>query len=198
MLKIIKENTTNSSWHIRETIQIVTAVILVNNWQMLSIEERKAARDVFNEGMLDAKPEVQNLAKVGMTAYLVFKPIEELNTLSSAYVKNCNAYAEREKKRRKADTVAAALEKPEKPYITTIMMSACMILSFPYDLPQYTPGLLHAFLRHISVPSLKDTVTKTTQDFKRTHQDRWDEFKHRFSSEQLEGLQGAGAMSYYS
>ena len=108
---------------------------------------------------MDAKPEVQNLAKMGMTTYLVFKPIEELNTLSTAYVKNCNAYAEREKKRRKAEANGGAIvEKPEKSYVITIMMAACMILSFPYDLPEYAPALLHALIRHISVPSLKDTV----------------------------------------
>jgi len=37
--------------------------------------------------------------------------------------------------------------------------------------------------------SFKDTVTKTVQMFKLTHQDRWNEFKLSFSREQLEDLQ---------
>ena len=42
-------------------------------------------------------------------------------------------------------------------------------------------------------------VTKTVQMFKRTHQDRWEtDYKHRFSREQLEDLQGAGAAHYFS
>lgn len=194
---IIQRNTNNPSWHIRETVQIVAGVLLVNNWMVLSTDERKSIRDVFNEGMLDSKPEVQNLARLGMTAYLVAKPIEELNTLANAYIKNCNAFAEREKKKRKQG-IAPDI-KPDKVYTNTLGMSSCMILSFPYDLPDFAPSLLHALLRHSTVPSSKDTVMKTIQDFKRTHQDRWDsEFKHKFSADQLEDLQGAGAMSYYS
>jgi hypothetical protein len=141
--------------HIRETAQILTAVILVINWQMLSIEERKACRDVFNEGLLDNRPEVQNLGKIGMATYLIFKPVNELETLATAYTKNCNAYAEREKKKRKVDPNAA--DKPDKAYTTTIMMTACLILSFPYDLPGFTPALLTTFVRHVSTPALKDT-----------------------------------------
>ena len=193
----IKANTNNSSWHIRETVQIVAGVLLVNQWMVLSVEERKAIRDIFNQGMLDLKPEVQNLARVGMTAYIVSKPVEELNTLANAYIKNCNAFAEREKKKRRQG--ANTDSKPDDVYATTISMSSCMILSFPYDLPEFSPSILHALIRHATVPSLRDTVMRTIQDFKRTHQDRWDtEFKFKFSAEQLEDLQGAGAMSYYS
>jgi hypothetical protein len=73
-----------------------------------------------------------------------------------------------------------------------------MILTFPFDLPSYIPALLAAVVRHVSHPGLKDLVTKTVQDFKSTHQDRWEEFKKEFSREQLEDLQGAGAAHYFS
>jgi L-rhamnose mutarotase len=45
---------------------------------------------------------------------------------------------------------------------------------------------------------MKLTVMKTIQEFKRTHQDRWDEFKEKFNKAQLEDLQGAGAAHYYA
>jgi len=115
-------------------------------------------------------------------------------------------------------------------------MMACMIQALPYDLPAFVPPLLTSFVRHVTVPSLKDigtstfarkhthaalsflvfiscflcvaflvvcvvcvVVTKTVQMFKRTHQDRWEtDYKHRFSREQLEDLQGAGAAHYFS
>lgn len=141
--------------HIRGTVQILTAVLLVTNWQLLSVDERKGCRDIFNEGLLDSNPEVQDVAKVGMATYLVFKPVGELEALAAAYTKNCHAIAEREKKRRKVDPLST--EKPDKMYTTTIMMTACLILSFPYDLPSFTPALLANFIRHVSTPSLKDT-----------------------------------------
>jgi proteasome activator subunit 4 len=109
----------------------------------------------------------------------------------------------REKKKRKQNKDAAssgslASEKPDPIYLTTIKMSACMILLFPYDLPKYLPTLITSFIRHSANPVMKDTIMKTIQDFKRTHQDRWGEFQLDFSREQLDDLQGAGAAHYFS
>lgn len=69
------------------------------------------------------------------------------------------------------------------------MMMSCLILSLPYDLPTYLPALLASLLRHAAVAAFKDTVVKTVQLFKLTHQDRWNEFKLSFSREQLDDLQ---------
>jgi hypothetical protein len=72
-------------------------------------------------------------------------------------------------------------------------------MTFPYDLPAFIPSLLSSFIRHLNIPAFHETVSKLVQDFKRTHQDRWDEdFKKCFSLEQLEDLQGAGAAHYFS
>lgn len=82
--------------------------------------------------------------------------------------------------------------------MSTVRMSACMILLFPYDLPHYMATLVTSFVRHAPTQAVKETVVRTVQDFKRTHQDRWDEFKGAFTPEQLEDLQGAGAAHYFS
>ena len=79
------------------------------------------------------------------------------------------------------------------------MMMACIIQALPYDLPPFLPALITSFVRHVGVPSLKDTVTRTVQMFKGTHQDRWEmDFKHAFTRDQLEDLQGAGSAHYFS
>lgn len=79
-------------------------------------------------------------------------------------------------------------------------MISCLILATPYDLPSYMPSLITSFVRHATTSSaMSDTVTKTMQLFKATHQDRWDtDFKACFTREQLEDIQGAGAAHYYS
>ena len=79
-------------------------------------------------------------------------------------------------------------------------MMSCLILSTPYDLPKYLPNLLVSFMRHVTTSNLmKETITKTMQLFKVTHQDRWEtEFKLSFSRNQLEDMQGAGAAHYFS
>lgn len=78
-------------------------------------------------------------------------------------------------------------------------MISCVILTSPYDLPSYLPALLASFIRHSNYyDSSKQLIMKTMQLFKRTHQDRWEEFKKLFTSEQLEDLQGVGAAHYYA
>ena len=67
---------------------------------------------------------------------------------------------DREKKRKR---LALTESKPDAVYVTTIMMMSCLILSLPYDLPDYLPALLISLLRHGSTAAFKDTVTKTVQ-----------------------------------
>lgn len=195
------------SLHIRETVMICVTFLLLNNSASMSTAEKKQCKDIFAKGMLDAKPEVQVLSRKGMVAYLSTKPIGDLTALAASYIKNCDILASREKKKRKLQKAAAASsssssavekQKPDDMYITTIAMSSCMVLAFPFDLPSYVPALLAAVVRHESQPAMKDLVTRTVQDFKSTHQDRWEEFKLGFSREQLEDLQGAGAAHYFS
>ncbi len=108
----------------------------------------------------------------------------------------------REKKKKKiagTSTVTGDSNVKDNVYTTTIMMSASLIAAFPYDLPQFIPSLLISLIRHMNVSSYHDTVARTVQDFKRTHQDKWDAvFKAYFTSDQLEDLQGAGAAHYFS
>jgi hypothetical protein len=51
-------------------------------------------------------------------------------------------------------------------HTTTVLMMACMIQALPYDLPAFVPPLLTSFVRHVTVPSLKDIGTST---FARKH-----------------------------
>ncbi len=91
------------------------------------------------------------------------------------------------------------MTKPDQQYITTIQMMSCVILTLSYDLPDYMPNLIASFLRHSHYSDvLKSIIAKAVQLFKRTHQDRWEEFQLKFSSEQLSDLQGAGAAHYFS
>ena len=104
----------------------------------------------------------------------------------------------REKKRRKLVKEGESVEKPDRLYTTTIMMLASIAMTFPYDMPPFLPTVLSALVKHLQTPSLKDTVARAIQDFKRTHQDRWEDFKALFTHDQLADLQGAGAAHYFS
>ena len=111
-----------------------------------------------------------------MVAYLAMQPLAVLSKLATAYIHNSDVMARNDAKKRKADKASTAtgasagIDKPDKQHTTTVMMMACIIQALPYDLPSFLPALITSFVRHVGVPSLKDTVTRTVQMFKRTHQ----------------------------
>jgi hypothetical protein len=80
-------------------------------------------------------------------------------------------------------------------------MLAAIVLARPYDLPAFTPAVLASLLRHRHVgnDTVRSIVQRVVQDFRTSHQDRWEQdLRAKFSAEQLEDLQGAGAAHYFA
>jgi hypothetical protein len=85
----------SSSLHVRETVILCLGIIFINNYPVLTSNEKKLCKDIFAEGLHDPKPEVQVLSIVAMTTYLSIKSIDELNALAASYVKNSDILATR-------------------------------------------------------------------------------------------------------
>ena len=63
---------------------------------------------------------------------------------------------------------------------------SAFVLAYPYDVPSFVPDALMALSDNLHDPQpIPATVKKTLQDFKRTHQDNWQEHKTKFSDDQL-------------
>jgi hypothetical protein len=95
IIHLFTQQMKSSSLHIRETVIICLGIIFINNYPLLTFSEKKLCKEVFAEGLHDAKPEVQVLSIVAMTTYLSIKPIDELTTLAASYVKNSDILATR-------------------------------------------------------------------------------------------------------
>ena len=122
----------------------------------------------------------------------------------------------REKQRKRQQAAAAATAtatnsnsnnsgadagKPDRLHLQTINLLCCLLLALPYDCPPFIPPLVSSLVQHAdttAAPGLGDVVRRAVLDFKRTHQDRWAEFKAVFTAEQLADLAGASAISYLS
>jgi hypothetical protein len=196
ILTVLQSNISNASWHVREITVLCISIIMIKNWFVLTADERKSCRDLFAIGLADTKPEIVEISKTGMVAYLSLKSIKELNAAASAYIKNSDILATREKKRKKESGCNG--DKPDKVYVNTVQMVSCLVSSFPFDLPDFMPDLVTSLSKHSGSSAVQDTVKKCIQDFKSTHQDRWNDFKQSFTHDQLDDLQGAGAAHYYS
>ncbi|KAJ2007082.1 Proteasome activator BLM10 [Coemansia thaxteri] len=66
---------------------------------------------------------------------------------------------------------------------------SCLVLAFPYTIPDWLPGVLVLLAGCIDDPSpIQSTVQRTFAEFRRTHMDTWHEDRKRFTSSQLELL----------
>jgi len=60
------------------------------------------------------------------------------------------------------------------------------VKAYPYDIPEFIPDILVFLSGYIhEVQPISTTIKKTLQDFKRTHQDNWQDHKLKFSEDQL-------------
>merc|ERR1711902_127334 len=67
-----------------------------------------------------------------------------------------------------------------------ILGLCAFVNAFPYDVPDFIPDILMVLSDHLHDPQpIPMTIKKTLQDFKRTHQDNWQDHKQKFSDDQL-------------
>lgn len=188
----LRRASSHSSFHVRETAVLCASVLMIRSWPLLAADVRKTLKDIFADGLVDVKPEVQLIARVGMVSYLHFKTLAEITSIAEAYTRNSDLLAARETKRRKASLAAPAQAqatvavstappaKPDKAFLSTAMMMVCVALTFPFDMPPFLPALMTSLVRHRATPLLQDLVLKTVQLFQRTHQDRSESVRNIF------------------
>merc|ERR1719361_1552299 len=71
-------------------------------------------------------------------------------------------------------------------YHSGILGLSAMVEAYPYDVPEVVPDILIELEKHLHDPQPIPTAHKDTfQEFKRTHQDNWQEHKLKFTDDQL-------------
>ncbi|KAJ2164971.1 Proteasome activator BLM10, partial [Coemansia sp. RSA 551] len=66
---------------------------------------------------------------------------------------------------------------------------SCLVLAFPYTIPEWMPNVLVQLAECIDDPNpIQSTVQRTFAEFRRTHMDTWHEDRKRFSTSQLDIL----------
>jgi len=67
-----------------------------------------------------------------------------------------------------------------------ILGLCAFVEAFPYDVPPFLPPILMELSTHLNDPQPTPlTIKKSLQEFKRTHQDNWQEHKTKFTEDQL-------------
>jgi len=67
-----------------------------------------------------------------------------------------------------------------------ILGLCAFVEAFPYDVPDFVPPILMELSTHLNDRQpIPMTIKKSLQEFKRTHQDNWQEHKTKFTEDQL-------------
>ena len=67
-----------------------------------------------------------------------------------------------------------------------ILGLSSLILAFPYEVPEWMPQILVVLAKCSSDPSpILNTIQHTFREFKRTHQDSWEEHSLKFTEDEL-------------
>ncbi|CAF1560656.1 unnamed protein product [Rotaria magnacalcarata] len=67
-----------------------------------------------------------------------------------------------------------------------ILGLCAIVLSSPYDIPQYVPDALMLLCEHPHDPDLiQKSIKKALSEFRRTHHDSWHEHREKFTNDQL-------------
>ena len=147
------------------------------------------------------------LVQYGLLMYLITKSTTELEKLAIGYIKNCTLLYDKvrntQKKRKIANNNISVDVVVDYSLASTIVMSCCMVMLYPVDVPKYVPKLLSGLIKFLSISGgsgpasggstgstpgtagstgittnmnytmLKDIIKKMVLEFKRSHQDRY-------------------------
>ena len=196
----ILEGLGDSQWHARAASLKFLQAFAFRHAFLLTAEELSSLRDGVLDRLVDQQIEVRLLA--GDTLICFLRGAGARGNTAGALRARCLAAArppsrERKKKRvadapggHREEEVDAAAEQKEalRRHGAVLGISAC-ILSSPYGVPPWMPEALETLARWSGEPSpVKETVRRTFNEFKKTHQDAWAQTKGAFTAEQWENI----------
>lgn len=161
------------------------------HYASMGAENRKNLRASVIGLMGDKRQEVSVSATAAFSCVLATLSEKEIGELVDIY----GALAAKSIRRKGKMTIAQA---------RSCAVLAAAILTKPYDVPSFVPVAIEALAPHTfsknAPANVRDIVTKTISEFKRTHSDNWSFWRMKFSAVQLEALDDctSTSASYYA
>jgi len=181
-----------ASWRARASVLDFLQVTVFNNLSsVLSLPEQAArVTAIVTKLLKDVRVEVREKAGVvlGGLLHCDFIPSDQVQTLMDGFKSDM-----RTKLRKKPRTEGADISSWQTKHTAAVLTRHSGVLGLgaavsasPYDIPLTLPDILMLLADHLHDPQpIPSTIKKVFQDFKRTHQDQWQEHKTKFSDDQL-------------
>lgn len=172
----------SGSWRLRQYALASLQVIYFLNLYNLPATTAERIIDQILTALSDPQPEVAEMAATTLSGIVRCSQGELLDRLRERF---------------ESEVLANALLPPRSDpgfsgqlaRLHSALLGACaLVTAFPYDIPPWMPDLLvETIAPHTDDPNpVAKTVRKCASDFRRTHQDTWQEDQKRFTHEQLQ------------
>merc|ERR1719479_572908 len=177
-LEAIHQVSKSGSWKARASVlELLQVTVFLNMPSLLSnVTWVHQVMDIVENALIDDRVEVRSKAGQVLSGLLhcAFVDKARQNSLLKSF------YAKVRSKKAKKTTEEIVAKH------SGILGLAAFVNAFPYDVPEFLPDILMVLSDHLHDPQpIPVTIKKTLQDFKRTHQDNWQDHKLKFSDDQL-------------
>eukprot|EP00727_Mastigamoeba_balamuthi_P010640 m51a1_g6199 hypothetical protein (1944) ;mRNA; r:106776-114561 len=186
----------SASWHSRLSALMFIEVVFWRHFFMLDASRMDQLLSTMEELLSDPQLEVREQACQTLSGLLKLLDSSKSLDLSRRFL--ARASAALPIRRVPANKAPQQLTPQQQQQLSDAVVGrhggvlgiAAIVLSQPYDLPEWMPSLLLDCAAHISDPMpIKATVKRTFMEFWRTHSDMWEQvFKRQFTPDQLSDL----------
>ncbi|CAM9110826.1 unnamed protein product [Ectocarpus sp. 4 AP-2014] len=206
-----------SSWRVRRGAAAVACVLQTRLHFVLTDAQHGAVDATVVSLLGDDRREVQETARLALSTRVAHLTAKRARALCETFAAGADSAAASRKKRRRVakrqaaaggNGVAVTAGEPSgamQEQQRNVLGLSAVVLAAPCDTPPWVPGALESLAKHVNDESpgrlpVRQTVTHTFKEFRRTHQDKWEEsHKARFSRDQLDTFDDVlgGAHSYF-
>jgi len=179
-LQFLRNPNSGDSWHRRKRILPALSIVYYQNLHILKREQQEEVLDQVHKLLFDSQVEIRQLAANTLSGLVrcsnqrdaIIKIIESSTTFLSSV----------KFPRRSADISNDVILKCH----ACVLALGALILAFPYEIMNWMPDSLVTLAHCVSYSSpIGPEVKKIFAEFRRTHQDNWQEDKTKFSQDQL-------------
>jgi len=195
VLEMIWKVSQSSSWKAKMSILEFAQTFVFTNFMSLCLHEKYVAQieKLVIEMMSDVTLQVRQKATKILCGLFHSQFID--NEGQKRLLKDFRTKIRRKLERKKSSNKfkkekpknLASLDKTQLAAFHSGVMGLCAIVeAYPYDVPEMVPDILIELEKHLHDPQpIPKTIKDCFQEFKRTHQDNWQEHKLKFSEDQL-------------
>lgn len=178
-LKFLRNPLANGdSWHRRKRILPALQIVYYQNLHILQREQQEEVLDHVHKLLHDSQVEIRQLAATTLSGLIRCSRRDVIIKVKEA----ATSFLSVTFPRRSKDVSNEVIRKCH----ASVLALGALILAFPYEIVDWMPESLVALSHCVSyVSPIGPEVKKIFAEFRRTHQDNWQEDKTKFSEDQL-------------